>query len=73
MHAASMNFMDFETYAAKLAITFLNRVKGLVFVMECQRVLCDVGNRVLYVVQILAQVRDKRRAFVNTVMNIRIS
>jgi len=44
MHNTRTNFMDFETYAAKLTITFLNRIKGLVFVMECQRVLCDVGN-----------------------------
>ena len=65
--------MDFETYAAKLMITLLNRFNGLMFVMECQRVLHDVGNRVLYVVQILAQDWDRRRALVNAVMNVRIS
>jgi hypothetical protein len=44
MHNARMNFMDFETYAEKLTITFLNRIKRFVFVMECQLVLCDVGK-----------------------------
>jgi len=43
------------------------------FVTECQRVLCDVGNRVLYVVQILAQDRDRWRALVNAVINLRIA
>jgi hypothetical protein len=65
--------MDSETQAAKLTITLLNRINGLEFVMECQRFLCDVANRVLYVVQMLVQDRNRWRALVNAVMNLRIS
>jgi hypothetical protein len=50
---ARIIFMDFEILEAKSAIIFLNRINRLIFVMEGECDLCEVGTQSLNVIQII--------------------
>jgi hypothetical protein len=69
---SALLFKSFQRYTEKSTITILKRIKGLVFVMEGQLVLCDVETEYLCVVQITFSLKSFKccKNWINCDINI---